>query len=142
MPHTPPLPLFCTGAAQSRLPRLPSSSARARQCAPWFITPTRVRALRKPPPAPLGHSRARALAGRLACSPGLRLPRPTAAPLAADRRRSRFPPNQSRQSPEGESKPHPSRLLAGARPSLTVGRSCAAAGDLLARIEIFPGACV
>jgi hypothetical protein len=60
--------------------------------------------------------------------------------LAADRRPSRSPPNRPRQSTEGESKPHPSRLLTGVRPSLAVGRSCAAAGDLLARIEIFPGA--
>jgi hypothetical protein len=137
-----PLPRICSGAAQSRLPRLPLPPAGARRCAPWFVAPTRVRAPRKPPPTPLERSRARALAGRLACTPALRPPRPTAASLAADRRRSRFPPSQLRQSREGESKPHPSRLLAGVRPSLAAGRPCATAGDVLAKIEIFPGACV
>jgi hypothetical protein len=89
-----PLPHIRTGAAQSRLPHPPLPPAGARRCAPWSVAPTRVRAPRKPPPTPLGPSHAHALAGQPASSPALRPPRPSATSLAADHRRSRFPPSQ------------------------------------------------
>jgi hypothetical protein len=59
----------------------------------------------------------------------LRPSRPSAASLAADRRRGYFPPNQPHQATEGESKPHPSRSLAGVRPPLAAGQPCSAAED-------------
>jgi hypothetical protein len=60
--------------------------------------------------------------------------------LAADCRRSSFRPNRPHQSTEGESKPHHSHSLTGVRPFLAAGQPCSATRDLLARIEIFPGA--
>jgi hypothetical protein len=74
--------------------------------------------------------------GPSACSPALRPPQLTAASLAADRRRSRFLPNQPHQVTEGEFKPHPSSSLARVRPSLAAGQPCSAAGDLIV-ISVF-----
>jgi hypothetical protein len=128
-PHASLLPHICSGAAPRRFSASTAPPRRAHRCAPRYTAPARVQASQKAPPAPLEPSCARALAGRLACSPALRSPRPTTASLASDRRRSYFPPNRPYQATEGESKPHPSCSLAGVQSLLAAGQPCSAVGD-------------
>jgi hypothetical protein len=136
-PHALILPCIRPGAAPSR-PAAPAVAAgRSSPVRPTVLRPSSSSSATLASTLTPWTPCALALAGRPTCLPALRPRQPTAALLAADRRRSRFRPSRPHQSTEGESKPHPSRSLGRVRPFLAAGRPCFADGDLLARIAIF-----